>query len=114
MTGLDLETFLRLLRADLGAWASLGAIVLVLALMTWTSWGSRRALRKCLVLSIVIHLGLVAYGRRIPIPLFHLRGRPADSKAAERIKQIRVTPVAKAEDAPEPGPGPNGRRGRRL
>src|SRR5207253_2066929 len=52
MTGLNLETFLHLLRADLGAWATLGAVALLLALMAWTSWGSRRALRKCLMLSI--------------------------------------------------------------
>ena len=62
MTGLNLEPFLRLLRADLGVWLSLGAIVLVLGLMTWTSWGSRRALRKCLVLSILAHVGLLIYG----------------------------------------------------
>ena len=58
VTGLNLESFLRLLRADVGAWATLGLIVLLLALMAWTSWGARRALRKCLVLSIVAHFGL--------------------------------------------------------
>ena len=31
MTGLNLESFLHLLRADLGAWVSLGLIVVVLA-----------------------------------------------------------------------------------
>src|SRR4051812_8887371 len=67
MTGLDLETFLQLLRADIGAWASLALVVGVLALMTWTSWGSRRALRKCLVLSIAAHVGLVLYGSTFPI-----------------------------------------------
>ena len=45
MTGLNLETFLNLIRADLGLWASFAAIVVILALMTWTSWGS--APRSC-------------------------------------------------------------------
>ena len=42
MTGLNLETFLQLLRVDLGAWAFLGLIVLILGLTMWTSWGRRR------------------------------------------------------------------------
>ena len=71
MTGLDLETLLRLLRADLGTWASLAAIAVVLGLMTWTSWGKRRALRKCLVLSIAVHIGLLSLvGRLLRTPLF--------------------------------------------
>ncbi len=69
MTGLNLETFLHLLRADLGAWVTLGLIGLVLALMAWTSWGSRRALRKCLVLSIMAHVGLALYGGTVPMVL---------------------------------------------
>src|SRR3954469_17958816 len=80
MTGLNLETFLRLLRADLGAWASLGAIVFVLALMTWTSWGSRKVLRKCLVLSVVAHVGLALFGSTLPMKLLGLRSKePAGS-----------------------------------
>ena len=62
--GLDLEPFLRLLRADPGVWLTAGAIVVILAIMAWTSWGSRRALRKCLVLSILAHLGLIVYSNR--------------------------------------------------
>src|ERR1700744_4950460 len=76
MTGLDLETFLQLLRADVGAWATLGLVVVVLALMTWTSWGSRRALRKCLVLSIAAHLGLVLYGSTLPAIAALFREKP--------------------------------------
>src|SRR3954465_14871811 len=99
MTGLNLEMFLHLLRVDLAAWASLGLVVLVLALMTWTSWGSRRALPKCLVVSIVVHLGLVAYGGTVP---FVWRAvRPGD-RAAQRphIRHIRVTPsVDESPDA---------------
>ena len=73
MTGLNLESFLHLLRADFGAWVTLGLIAVVLALMAWTSWGSRRALRKCLVLSVVAHFGLALYGGTVPVTLFGIR-----------------------------------------
>ena len=43
MNGLDLESFLLLLRADLGTWALLGLGTLVLGLLVWVSWGSRRS-----------------------------------------------------------------------
>ena len=66
MTGLNLESFLHLLRADVGVWTTLGVIALLLALMTWTSWGSRRVLRKCLVLSVASHLVLGFYGSTLP------------------------------------------------
>jgi hypothetical protein len=110
-TGLDLSTFLRLLRADLGAWASLGVIVAVLALMAWTSWGSRRALRKCLVLSIAVHLAMVFYGRW-PGALLGSRARGAEK--AERIRQIRVTPLARRDEAGGAAAGEGRAGGRRL
>lgn len=62
MTGLNLESFLRLLRADIGFGLSLALVTLLVCLVGWTSWGRRRALRKCLVLSIAAHAGLVVYG----------------------------------------------------
>src|SRR5215218_8764843 len=103
MTGLNLETFLHLLRADLGAWATLGLIAVLLALMTWTSWGSRRALRKCLVLSIVAHLGLVLYGSTLPMVLLALQPKAKPGPSSERIRKIRVTP--RTEMAGRPGKG---------
>src|SRR5436309_546243 len=94
MTGLDLEAFLHLLRADLGAWVSLGVIALILALMTWTSWGSRKALRKCLVLSVAVHLGLVFFGTStLPGPLSADEPESGGTEA-EGIRQIRVEPKA--------------------
>jgi len=66
MTGLDLESFLLLLRADLSAWVVLGLAIVGLALLTWLCWGSRRALRKCLVLSLSAHFVLVLYGSTVP------------------------------------------------
>ncbi len=110
MTGLNLETFLHLLRADLGAWASLGAIVLVLALMTWTSWGSRKVLRKCLVLSVVAHLGLALFGSTLPMRLLGLRSRKPAGSSPPGIQQVRVIPQAEGIDEPPT----EGRRGRRA
>jgi hypothetical protein len=99
MTGLNLEAFLHLLRADLGAWMSLAVVVLVLALMTWTSWGSQRALRKCLVLSVVVHMGLVLYGSTLPT--FFVAGEKTveTEEAKDSIREIRVAPwVEKSEE----------------
>lgn len=97
-SGLDLETFLRLLGADLGVWLSLGAIVLLLAVMAWTPWGSRKTLGKCLALSVVVHLGLVWQSGP-------LRGLWRDDDSAadpapadEGIRRIRVEPIAERDD----------------
>lgn len=98
MTGLNLESFLHLLRADLGAWATLALIGLVLALMTWTSWGSRRALRKCLVLSVAAHIVLVAYGSTIPLVLLAFTPRANPEASRDRIRQIKVAPWAVGDD----------------
>ena len=90
VTGLNLETFLWLLRADLAAWGTLALIAFLLALMTWTSWGSRRVLRKCLALSIVAHCVLVVYGGTIPIVRMALGTKDARSPR-ERLRQVRVS-----------------------
>ena len=42
MTGLDLESFLLLLRADLSTWTVVGLATLGLAFLVWSCWGSRR------------------------------------------------------------------------
>src|SRR5690242_15983841 len=97
MTGLDLETFLRLARADLGAWLGLGVIAGLLALLTWTSWGSRRALRKCLVLSVVAHMVVVTSGE-----LLGVGGEGwglSDSDEAPGIREIRVDLSDKAKES---------------
>jgi hypothetical protein len=111
MTGLDLESFLRLLRADWAAWASLGMILMVLALMTWTTWGSRRVLRKCLVLSIVVHVGVLVLGGPIPAGLL-LAGARDDATKNKRIHQIRVRPEAEPRDETIPSALGGAGRGR--
>jgi hypothetical protein len=102
VTGLDLESFLLLLRADLVTWAVLGLGSLALALLVWSCWGSRRALRKCLVLSLAIHLGLVLYGSTVPAVRSALRGAPAEAADRPHLRKIRVTPQV---DSSRPGSG---------
>ncbi len=96
MTGLDLETFLLLLRADLGTWVAMGLATVGLALLVWSCWGSRRVLRKCLVLSLAAHLGLVIYGSTVPAVRKIVRGGTADESDREHIRQIRVAPLAES------------------
>jgi len=98
MTGLNLETFLQLLRVAPAAWASLGVAVILLSLMTWTSWGSRRALRKCLFLSIAAHVLLIFYGGASPEiqRFFRLGSKPPQAQPAfERIKVTSVEDPAR-------------------
>ncbi len=101
--GLDLEPFLRLIRADLGIWISLAVVALILGVMAWTSWGSRRVLRKCLVLSILAHLGLVVYSGGIGA------AGPAEGPGADRIQSIRVVSVDRGGGPERPTPGHPGR-----
>ena len=96
LTGLDLETFLLLLRADLGAWVALGLAGVGLALLVWSSRGSRRVLRKCLVLSLAAHLGLVIYGSTVPAVRKAVRGARSDPKDRQHIRRIRVAPVVES------------------
>jgi hypothetical protein len=92
MTGLDLVTFLRLLRVDVGLWLSFAAILVVLGLMAWTTWGSRRVLRKCLLVSILVHLGLIAVGGQTTWALRAFGPPQSQRVERERIESIRVTP----------------------
>lgn len=97
MTGLDLETFLNLLRADLGTWAVLGLGTLGLALVVWSCFGSRRALRKCLVLSLAAHFGLVLYGSTVPSVRWAFRGDRRELAKRPHIRNIRVAPTVDAK-----------------
>jgi hypothetical protein len=110
MTGLNLETFLRILRADLGAWASLGVVAAILAVMTWTSWGSKRALRKCLFLSIAAHVGLIVYGGSSPEVRKALRLDSASKRPAQVERPVRITPVV----AERSMTGPEAQRTRKV
>jgi hypothetical protein len=92
MTGLDLSTFLRLLRADVGFWLGAGAVALALAVGIWACWGRSRALRRCLVLSLALHLALVVYGG--PQATRWLAsgppGGPGDESRRDRIHAIEL------------------------
>jgi hypothetical protein len=93
MTGLDLESYLILLRADLGAWAFLGVGTLLLALLVWLSFGSRRALRKCLALSVLTHACLALYGSTLPGVMRAMRPDQRDRTDKSHIQQIRIARV---------------------
>ncbi len=93
MTGLDLESFLLLLRADLTTWVVLGLATVGLAVLVWSSWRSRRALRNCLVLSLAAHIGLVLYGSTIPALMWTLGPDRHDTTDRSHIRQIRVAPL---------------------
>lgn len=105
MGGLNLETFLRLLRADVGAWFTLALIIGLLSIMTWTSWGSRKALRKCLVLSVFAHGGLVLYGSTTPAIRGLLRPSPRAVANQERIQKLEVVPLDDGPSGPEGSSG---------
>ncbi len=99
MTGLDLDTFLNLLRADLGTWAVLGLGTIGLALVVWSCYGSRRALRKCLILSLAAHFGLVLYGSTIPSLRWALRSDRRDAAQRAHIRKIKVSPAIEGSGA---------------
>jgi hypothetical protein len=80
MTGLDLESFLLLLRADLGL-GGLGAGERGARAFGLVVLGLAASSGKCLVLSLAAHLGLVLCGSTIPCPVGRSRN-PAD--AAQR------------------------------
>lgn len=118
MNGLDLETFLLLSRADLGAWIALAAAGVGLALLVWSSWGSRRVLRSCLALSLGAHVGLVIYGSTVPAVRKVVRGGTSDPSDREHIRRIRVAPLVESGPSPtttrRPGGGQTASTGSRL
>lgn len=65
MNGLDLDLFLRLIQTDFAAWLMLAVIVLGLVVTVWAGVGSHKALRKCIILSIVMHIVLMRYGQPV-------------------------------------------------
>jgi hypothetical protein len=90
MTGLDLESFLLLLRADLSTWVILGLSTLGLTLLVWACWNSRHRLRNCLVLSLAVHIGLVVCGSSVPAVMWALGGKRPSLADRSHIRQIRV------------------------
>ena len=97
-TGLDLESFLLLLRADLGSLSLYALGTLVLGLLLWLSWGSRRALRRCLAVSVVAHVALAVYGSTVPSLFQALGPSLRDDPRQPHIRKIRVLPVSSRPD----------------
>jgi len=96
MTGLDLESFLELTQADLSTWAVLGLASLGTVLVAWLCWGSRRVLRKCLVLSLAAHLGLAFYGSTVPAVIWAVNPDRRDTTSQAHIREIRVAPFVES------------------
>jgi hypothetical protein len=90
MAGLDLESFLLLLRADLGVWLMLALAILGLAFLVWSSWRSRRALRNCLVVSLAAHLALLVFGSTFPGMVWTFSPSHRDRNERPHIREIRV------------------------
>ncbi len=107
MNGLDLEWLLFLLRADLSTWVVLGLGSIGLALLIWLCWGSRRALRKCLVLSLAAHLGIMLYGSTVPAVQLAIRGEASGSEDRSHIRRIRVAPLVDSANPPGGGGSKN-------
>ena len=104
MNGLDLESFLLLLRADLSVWLLLGFASFGLAFLVWSSWSSRRALRNCLVLSLAAHLALVLFGSAFPGIIWSLTPHRRYPNEQSHIREIRVAALVEpaGRRAPEP------------
>jgi hypothetical protein len=100
MTGLDLESFLLLLRADLAIWAILVLAGVGVAFLVWSCWRSRRLLRNCLVASLAVHLGLVLYGSTFPTVMWSLGVDRRDPARSAHIRRIRVAPLPEAARLP--------------
>ena len=90
MTGLDLESFLLLLRADLSVWLMLALAISGLGLVVWASWSSRRALRNCLVISLAAHLAFVLFGSAFPGIVWRLTPDRRQPDERSHIREIRV------------------------
>jgi hypothetical protein len=94
MTGLDLESFLRLMQAETGFWIGAGAVAVALLLLIWAARGRSRTLQRCLILSLAAHVGLVVYGGPSAMNLFTpLRlglARGERDAALERIRSIEL------------------------
>ena len=62
MTGLDLEPYLRMLRADPSKWVNASIFAAFLISIAWASRGRRRILQRCLIVSLSMHVGLMVFG----------------------------------------------------
>ena len=77
-------------------WIVLGLASVGLALLVWLCWGSRRALGKCLVLSLSAHLVLVLYGSTVPAVQLAVSGERSESSDRSHIRRIQVSPMVES------------------
>ncbi len=63
MNGLDLDLYLRMLQFDRSTLVLAAVVLTALGAGIWAGFGSRKLLRKCLILSVVSHVLIVRYGQ---------------------------------------------------
>jgi hypothetical protein len=63
MNGLDLDLYLKVVQVDRSTLIVVAVALSVLGIGIWAGFGSRKLLRKCLILSVVSHILIVRYGQ---------------------------------------------------
>ena len=94
MTGLDLESFLLLLRADLGVWLMLGLAMLGLAFLVWSSWRSHTGTAKLPGRFAGRTSALVVFGTAFPGIMLESQPEPPHRTERPHIREIRVATLA--------------------
>ena len=102
MTGLDLESFLLLLRAHLGAWTLLGLGTLVLFLLAWVSWGSRELCENAWRCHSSPMRGWPFYGSTVPSVLRVLRLAQRSGPGTTHPANPRLSRLARRPPPPAP------------
>ena len=65
MNGLDLDLFLRIVQTDFTAWLLVALAIIAILVTVWAGAGTHKALRKCIMLSVVAHVLLMRYGKPV-------------------------------------------------
>jgi len=78
-------------------WAAMAGIAVTLAMLLTTRWGQSRPLRKCLVLSVVVHLWLIAFLATVKIV------RPVVQAGPPEVR-VRLDDGTAVEKTDAPGP----------
>lgn len=75
-------------------WAGMTVVTVALCVLMWTRWGRARPLRKCIALSIIAHLFLLAY-----FATSHIVGPPGPGGRGQHA--INVVAVKPLDDPPD-------------
>ena len=112
MNGLDLESFLLLLRADLSVWLLLGFASFGLAFLVWSSWSSQRTLPR-LPGSLTRHSpGVGTFWEHIPGIIWSLTPHRRYPNEQSHIREIRVAALVEPAGRRPPEPIASGNTAR--